>query len=57
MTAHEVLREDLAPLQAGGARLRTENAQPRFAETIDDPRHERRLRTDDREVDPFLLGK
>ena len=48
---HEALREDLAALELRRGARRAEDARPARAETIDDAAIERKLRSDDGEID------
>ena len=54
---HQVLGEDLAPLQLGRFLAGTEDAQALALEDVDDPLDERLLRADDRQADPLALGE
>ena len=50
---HQVLGEDLAPLQLGGFLPRPEDPQALALEDVDDPLDQRLLRADDRQADAF----
>ena len=54
---HQLLGEDLAPLQLGGVAPRAEDAQALALEGVDDPVDQRLLRADHRQPDPFPLGE
>ena len=54
---HQVLGEDLAPLQLRGFLARAEDAEVFPLEDVDDPLDERLLRPDDRQTDAFSLGE
>ena len=54
---HQVLGEDLAPLELGGFLARAEDPQALALKDVDDPLDQRLLRADDRQPDPFSLGE
>ena len=55
--AHQLLGEDLAPLQLGGVLAGAEDAQALAVEGVDDPVGEGLLGADDREADPLAPGE
>ena len=55
--AHQLLGEDLAPLELGGVLARAEDPQPLALEGVDDPEGQRLLGPDDRQPDPLALGE
>ena len=57
MAGKKCLRPGLAPLQARGHARRAECLQALLGEGVHEPRGERRLRPDNRQVDPFLTGQ
>ncbi len=54
---HQVLGEDLAPLQLGGFLSRPEDPQALALKDVDDPLGQRLLGADDRQADPLALGE
>jgi len=54
---HRFLGERLRALQARRGRGRPEGQVPARAQRVDEPRHERRLGTDDGEVNPLALDR
>ena len=55
--AHQLLGEDLAPLQLGGVLARAEDPQALALEGVDDAVGQRLLGADDRQADPLALGE
>ena len=54
---HQLLGEDLAPLQLGGFLPRAEDPQALALKDVDDPLGQRLLRADDRQADSLALGE
>ena len=54
---HQLLGEDLAPLELGGFLPRAEDPQALALKDVDDPLDQRLLRADDRQADPLALGE
>ena len=54
---HQVLGEDLAPLELGRLLPRAEDLQPLALEDVDDPLDQRLLGPDHGQADPLLLGE
>ena len=54
---HQVLGEDLAPLELGGFLPRAEDPQALALEDVDDPLDQRLLGADDRQADALPLGE
>ena len=54
---HELLGEDLAPLDPGRSLRRAENSEPFLLKGVNDPVNERFLRADDGQADLLLLGE
>jgi hypothetical protein len=52
---HEAFREDFARLEAAAAAVGAEDGDPRIAQPVADRRRDRRLRTEDDEIDAVLF--
>ena len=54
---HQLLGEDLAPLELGGFLARAEDPQALALKDVDDPLGQRLFRADHRQADPLALGE